>query len=499
MNDPLSESLLSAYLDGEVTDEERVAIEARLGSSEAQRRELEQMQQDSGMLRSLESKPLPAEFAAEVMQLAERESLIPANESSHPSSRPRHSSNRASAKLWIGGLIATAAIVFVMVSVIGPGRDGEFGDVAARTDAPAASAQKLAMLEPEANVDATVDAASEAADALPSLAGNNAGPTPSNSRVAPVDDSTPIVASSVKRNESGLRFSENDLSNAKVGDIVEALDASEGKIAVVRLTVVDRKAGLESFQLLLQHHKIPAANADDAKDSGSTFDSSSNRLTAVFVETDSEMLTAALEQLQHDIHFQEMQVEEPIQLASLDGNAVARIGWAGLESKNPKTAVTSRPKRQLKKVPIKGIGTKDKEEAKNRDAKDGRAPSKNKDGTKSLAKSDSDKTAPHAPAPAARAAVDPSRSRQFQLSLSRDILGRGGRQANSRPIVRRMAVAAEKSRTPALGGAAKNTKPATRSRKSGHLVKVLFVLVSETPDSKKPTTGSKTKKPDGAA
>ncbi|GIT28825.1 MAG: hypothetical protein Ct9H300mP1_08710 [Planctomycetaceae bacterium] len=51
------------------------------------------------------------------------------------------------------------------------------------------------------------------------------------------------------------------LDKAQVGQILSAVDFSDGDAVVVRLTVVDIKQGLDSLRLLLQKHHIARADA----------------------------------------------------------------------------------------------------------------------------------------------------------------------------------------------------------------------------------------------
>jgi predicted anti-sigma-YlaC factor YlaD len=65
-----SDELLSAYLDGEATAEERAAVEARLAASEADRKLLEELQALRGEFQSLPPAKATAGFTDRVMQAA---------------------------------------------------------------------------------------------------------------------------------------------------------------------------------------------------------------------------------------------------------------------------------------------------------------------------------------------------------------------------------------------------------------------------------------------
>src|SRR5262245_35572015 len=65
-----TDELLSAYLDGEVTAEERAAVEAQLAASEADRRLLEELQALRGEFQSLPRATVAAGFADRVVRAA---------------------------------------------------------------------------------------------------------------------------------------------------------------------------------------------------------------------------------------------------------------------------------------------------------------------------------------------------------------------------------------------------------------------------------------------
>src|SRR5688572_9575671 len=65
-----SDELLSAYLDGEVTAEERAAVEARLAASEADRRLLDELQALRGEFQSLPKAAVAEDFADRVVRAA---------------------------------------------------------------------------------------------------------------------------------------------------------------------------------------------------------------------------------------------------------------------------------------------------------------------------------------------------------------------------------------------------------------------------------------------
>jgi len=77
MQDPHSDDLLSAYIDGELTPEEQARVERWFEASPAARQELEDLRSISELVRNLPERSLGPDFAAEVLAAAERRMLLP--------------------------------------------------------------------------------------------------------------------------------------------------------------------------------------------------------------------------------------------------------------------------------------------------------------------------------------------------------------------------------------------------------------------------------------
>jgi len=74
MNLQLNDELLSAFLDGEVSEEERLQIESLLASSPQWRRRYQQMVETVNAVRTLPDAPLPRDFSQDIMaQIAQRQ------------------------------------------------------------------------------------------------------------------------------------------------------------------------------------------------------------------------------------------------------------------------------------------------------------------------------------------------------------------------------------------------------------------------------------------
>ena len=121
--------------------------------------------------------------------------------------------------------------------------------------------------------------------------------------------------------ESQLVFG-RDLKDVPIGQVVEALDQQGDKVAVVKLTVVDRQQGLRDLQVLLKRHHIIADDAappeekePQAKEGGRLKNSS---LLAVYVETSDNQLAAAMRELQKEGGVRQLTIDAPITVAQLD-------------------------------------------------------------------------------------------------------------------------------------------------------------------------------------
>src|SRR5262245_51346713 len=118
MKEPFSEEILSAYLDGELSPDERARVERRLERDPRAREQVEDFRRLSQLFAGLPRTELPASFASEVLQLAERRMLIP-DGAAGPA--------RQRASRWLLGAVASmaaAAALLLIVQAIAPDRNG---------------------------------------------------------------------------------------------------------------------------------------------------------------------------------------------------------------------------------------------------------------------------------------------------------------------------------------------------------------------------------------
>src|ERR1700685_3063043 len=142
MTSKTPDDLYSAFADGEVSPEE-AAAKARLGASGAARQELQDYQRLSGLLRELPRRMLCSDFAAEVMQRAERETLIPIEAGTRRQAAPAAiiespmRTVRASRRNWILTIAGVAVVVgaFVLFEALPTGaKRQQPAQVASRTE-----------------------------------------------------------------------------------------------------------------------------------------------------------------------------------------------------------------------------------------------------------------------------------------------------------------------------------------------------------------------------
>jgi len=108
MSDRLNHELLSAYLDNEVTSEERIEVEKALAESAEVRTSLESLRQVQARLQAIPRRTLPADFHERVLREVDRRTPDPTV--SVPSSGTRR---------WMGvAAIATTVAALVLVAVM---------------------------------------------------------------------------------------------------------------------------------------------------------------------------------------------------------------------------------------------------------------------------------------------------------------------------------------------------------------------------------------------
>ena len=288
MNGTPSNERLSAWLDDELPLDERAEVEKLLAESPELRQEVDELRRLSERLKGLPAEPAPAELQPAIMRSIERETLLASDDSA---STARHGRR-------IRMLTTAAGIVLVAGAGLWFATNGGQQD----------------PVQPEiVHVEQT--------------------PARMQSNKSDLRSEVPAP----------LRFNidEGALTAADIGDIVEAVRRDGDAVSIVRLTVVDREAGLESLRVLLAHENIPLDGSEDASAAG--IDMSSRGLVAVFVESKSDQLSRAIEQMAQRLELEALSVSDALPIAKLDSGLRSELGLADSRENGGKARAVSVP------------------------------------------------------------------------------------------------------------------------------------------------------------
>ena len=243
-----SDERLSAWLDNELTAEERAEFEKELDANPELRQELEELQQLSSLVKSAVPAKAPDELRGAVMRAVETESLMPAaSDDAAP----------ASSRSLLMAVAGIAVALVVAVIVMNGGDGDEIAD--SNPDQPILTMERKEGARP---------------------------------------------ANKLDLGESGkvdsLTILKKDLDDARVGDIIEGVGADG--VSVIRLTVVDRsESSIEALQLLLARESL------SVDESGKPVEGEDG-LVAVYVESSPEELSKALARLRDSFEFNQLDV-----------------------------------------------------------------------------------------------------------------------------------------------------------------------------------------------
>ena len=395
---PNSESL-SAYLDDELSPSEREQVEAWLAESEDAQTELRELRQLRVLLSSLPAEKLPESLHTAVWEQCEDQTTVASTPVDH--SRRRWE--------WVAALVAACVVV------------GFAGLLATRQTSPVAPSSEVASSsidtpaqpnqdsQPQnlnkrdlARVKETAKALGQANMDLSEQADRRVAADNERESLTAPQDKTPAAASAsapglakpqprslaarmrsanTPESPAGGAFGggtnaalafRDDLKKAPVGMVVEALDRSQGNVAVVRLTVVDRRQGLRDLRVLLKRHRIqPDGNGSKNDGSNNASEASTDDLLAVYVEAPSDRLASVLKALQGQESFTEMQLASAMPVTTVERLAEADMKKAldrvrvRRDSSQPADAVRKTNIDKAKKGPRRAAAT---------DAKDAKRP-----------------------------------------------------------------------------------------------------------------------------
>jgi negative regulator of sigma E activity len=388
MTDHNPHDWLSALLDGEMTADERAAAERLLQGDPGSERELQQFREIGDLLRTLPSHEPPAGFSNVVMRRCEQESLLegvpignvadaadvgseagtwqklPASVPSTEAGSFRHvaGSRRTRSTLAIvAGILATAAMLFLLVQVVSPPgtptperakSSGLFAENdLARTDADKDRAVpvKAAPEKVAERLPSSAAATSTTAKTLPRDLSKSAGLSVTQSfakrgleipqnggqnRPAP----GPIRFGAGGRGGFGgagggsMRFEMDDReSRFRIGEVVPYLQVAGDRTAVIEVTVVDVNSSVGRLEVLLKRklvmpltkklrQPLPAKvsaeskllslkKADDAKPK--------SELIAVYVESTQAQLAEVMRELDRETQSLHVSLRPPVALGDV--------------------------------------------------------------------------------------------------------------------------------------------------------------------------------------
>ncbi|MCG6156872.1 anti-sigma factor family protein [Rubinisphaera margarita] len=258
MGSEFHEELISAYLDDEVSPEERASIRQQIDSDPAAERMLADFQEMGNLLRSLPSEKAPSGMVAAVHQQIERQTLLPASDAKAGKNRRR--------PLWLTG--STAALLLIgccslffyrwTASLDQTANTGALDDQAiARTEGLEALKTELPTLEDDTLNGHLAMGRAAGGD------GDSAAPAMMMSSTelkldAPIDSipAPPISQALEQRVLAQLNDSRKLAEHIQPGDLVRFVSESGQDVAVVELSVVDVADACGRLQLLLVSNDI---------------------------------------------------------------------------------------------------------------------------------------------------------------------------------------------------------------------------------------------------
>jgi len=313
-----SHHLISAYVDDCLSLEERADVEALLESSAEARAELESYRQLRQALKALPTEPAPSDLFKRVMAQAEQESLhgkplakVPVAQD-HGSFRKRWTIPAASA-------IASLGLLLLVMAQLRPQHGlpeiASTRDAASNSAAFDASESMGTAAEPTGGEVGNLEVGALDGEEVLKLRNNL-----DLSEQLPMTES--FDADGTMRMISGY-----DLRTARVGDVIDALQMTGDRVAVVQLTVLDRQRVLNSMHVLLSNLEVP----EEAR-RANTYGERKSDFHAVYVEAGEGPLKELVALLQKDMDIEQMYVSRAIASAELNP-FVAEQGYGTLWEK----------------------------------------------------------------------------------------------------------------------------------------------------------------------
>jgi hypothetical protein len=363
---------LSAFYDGETAAGESAVAREFVQRSPEAAREVKEYERLGSLLRGLPRVAVPPEFAASVMQQAERESLIPLEPVLQNSAAQNPAPGQAvpqptgnSRRRWI--LVsaisgAIAATLMISVGLLNRPKPRGSEEVVIRENAtPDSMRAPGRATSPAPAVPALAKAESKVAASeldrrglrsksdenllAPALKSPAASPSPAaedkdaaplsfapKTAQSPVNEPVSTAQQSpVPQEEVGLVLPAN-LKTAQVGEVVEALQQDGKQVVVVRLTVVNQVEALDGVQsLLVRNTSQVLQNVDEIKRMRQRFaggkaadvpkealSGAPGNMICVYAEGSRAEMVRVLKGLQSERHIQEAELTSTIPLEVLE-------------------------------------------------------------------------------------------------------------------------------------------------------------------------------------
>lgn len=304
MNGTPSNERLSAWLDNELAPEERAEFDKLLADSPELRQEADELKRLSSRLKDLPTAQAPADLQRAVMQSIQPVTQPASDEPAAPARQGR-----------MLRVLTTAAGVAIAV---GTGVWLMSGGGQQVADNSLVQPEIVQSQQNRRNMEA-----------------NKA-------------DLKNTKKLSVELPSRQFEIDRSALNSADIGDIVEAVRRDGESVSIVRLTVVDREAGLESLRVLLAHQDIPLDGSTETGSSNN--DLSSRGMVAVFVESESDQLSRTIEQMARQLDLESLSVSNALPIAKLDSGVRSELGLADTASTRASRAVSVPEGSSLEKI-----------------------------------------------------------------------------------------------------------------------------------------------------
>ncbi|HLJ09973.1 MAG TPA: hypothetical protein VKU82_02230 [Planctomycetaceae bacterium] len=306
MKEPVSEEILSAFVDGELTPDERAEVERWLDHNPQARETVDAFRRISGLFETMARSEVPAEFPAEVLQRAERKMLL---------ADAGSVSRKKRARGWLLALAAPIAAAAVLIFVVrpmvrGPGAPERAAEVARHRNG--------GELSPTAEHSES-DEGTKFADSSRTAEWSSKSGQPPES----------IVAGALSKNADD----EDDPRLATIIDDIRESSGEQNVVSVMRMYVADRAQGMVLLQDVLSDKLVivdePGEDESGVLESGRARAGTkevaaagaphSAQNEALYVVAEPEQVIAAFREiLARDNPGLRLAVEPPIEVAALD-------------------------------------------------------------------------------------------------------------------------------------------------------------------------------------